>query len=170
MADRDNSDKLQVALAELRRHQVFAAKLTPATMDMYSNGYVYAIGHGIYPVFHEEVVHREDGSQQSSEDAFAETYRLNKAIVDEITDLLDQKFLAKEKFTFRQLEGPYDPGKKHWPGRNVRHDLAAICRYAYLSDLGNEQFWRDFMEYAPSEASDITRPLKSDEILRWVGR
>jgi hypothetical protein len=99
---------------------------------------------------------------------FYETYDVGFELVKEIAELLDKKWRDNEKITFYDVENPYKLGGQHWNGKDVRVDLINICRYFYLSNMFDEDFWKEFMSNSPSEASYVTSEWSRDEIADWA--
>lgn len=152
------------ALAEVRRRQIVATKFNPQTEELYSDAYVYAVQNSVYPI-NEEHVGFEDGLSEILDSLpFHETYDVGFELVKEIAGLLDKKWLAKEKITFYDVESPYRLHGEHWKGKDVRMDLINMCRYFYLSNMFDKEFWRQFMSESPAEASGVTDEWNRDEL------
>jgi hypothetical protein len=156
------------ALAEVRRRQIVATKFNPQTEDMYSNAFVHAVMHSVYPMTEEHIGFKDDLVDIVDSLPFYETYDVGFELVKEIAELLDKKWLNKEKITFYDIEGPYKLGGEHWNGKDVREDLINICRYFYLSHMFDKKFWNEFMSDSPSEASGVTAEWNRDEIAGWA--
>lgn len=157
-----------LALADIRRTQIAAIKANPATADLYSDAFVHAVLHSVYPAYHEDVA----GTGLERSDAlrlfpFHDTYDVPEETVLEIGSLLDTRWMAREPITFRDLEKMY--ADRRWPGTHLRNDLINICRYFFLRRMfDGDDFWRTFMRDAPSQAQDITREWSRDELLTWT--
>ena len=153
------------ALADIRRSQIVAIKANAATEDLYSDAFVHAVLHSVYPAYHEDVT----GTGLARDEAlrlfpFHDTYDVPEETVLEIGGFLDARWMAKEAITFRDLEKLYSD--RSWPGTNLRNDLINICRYLFLRRmLDGDNFWRNFMKDAPSQALDITREWSRDELV-----
>jgi len=149
------------ALAEIRAHQMVAAKFNEQTEGLYSPDYVHAVMKSVYPLFHEDVEGREDLNSILASLPFFETYDVGYEQVNNVAKYLDQKMLAEENVTFRELEAHYGQGQ--WQGRHLRSDLIDILRYFYLSGTFSEM-WDGIMSDVPVEAHGITAEWTHDDI------
>lgn len=156
------------ALAEIRRGQILSTKANPQTEDLYADAYVHAIMHSVCPIFEEKSGFAESINERLNLSPFCETYDVPHNLVQEIAELMDAKWLNKEKITFYEIEEQHNAGGKTWLGKSLRVDLINICRYFYLSRKFNEEFWDHFMSNRPSEASNVTAPWSREEIVLWI--
>jgi hypothetical protein len=153
--DQDYGKVILKALAEIRRNQILAAKFNPATEDMYSDAFAHAVLHRIYPFQDEGVGFMSETSEILNVLPFYEAYDVGRELVEEIAELLHEKWRAKKKITFYDVEGPYKLEGQPWKGVDARTDLINICRYFYLAHMFDDKFWKVFMSDAPSEAGDM---------------
>lgn len=159
-------DTVLQALAEIRRHQILAAKANPATQDLYSDAYVHAILHSVCPAFHEDPAEFGiDSDGATTRLPFQDTYEVPARTVLEIASFLDERSMAGETVTYRDLESRYRDAA--WPGTYLRNDLINICRYLFLRSMLGPEFWRAFLVDAPTEALDIGRKWTRDELVMW---
>ena len=156
------------ALAEIRRGQILSTKANPQTADLYTDAYAHAIMHSVCPIFEEEIGFAESTDEKLNLFPFYETYDVPHNLVQEIAELINPKWLNKEQVTFYNIEEQYDVGGKQWPGKVLRVDLINICRYFYLRNMFDEEFWKQFMSDCPSEASSVTDLWSREEIVLWV--
>jgi len=154
---------LLAALADIRRLQIVEMKLSPHTESVHSDAYVYAIQHSIYPINDEASLDR--GEHSLLRKPFQQSYSVPFEQVHEVAKLLDEKWRTREKITFYDVETPYRTSEKNWRGGNPRSDLIHICRYLFLSDLFDQEFWTQFMSDHPVEASHVTDPWTRGELL-----
>jgi antitoxin MazE len=160
----DYSKIILKALAENRRRQIIATHYNPQTADLYTDAFVYAVAHSVCPIFEEYPGYRTERADILEVLPFHETYEAGYALVKQIYDLLDKAQLNKEKITFYDVESPYRLSGEHWAGLDIRGDLINICRYFFLSDSFDKEFWTAFMSSAPVEASGITEKWSRDEL------
>src|SRR3546814_17041730 len=86
-------------------------------------------------------------------------------MMDDLLELLDQRWNAGDPPTFYQLEDLY---RVRHGGPWDRMGLVAACRYLRLMDLFDEAFWSKLLSPAkhPSEAKRIERPFARKKELR----
>jgi antitoxin MazE len=135
-------------LFEIARFQVLAAAHTSGAKDALPNAYIYAWENRIYPSFIQT-----PGLHQK----FAGYFDVTEEMIDELSDLLDRRWRAKNTPTFYELEDHFNArrGSERWD----RSALIRTCRYMFLSELFDQAFWGTLltpMEH-PSEAGGITR-------------
>jgi hypothetical protein len=75
--------------------------------------------------------------------------------VDEIVNLLTDKWKANEPICFYDVEAPYRNRHKHWKGSWPRAELIAICKALYRSGAFDPDFWDQFLSCAPLQALNI---------------
>jgi len=163
--DVDHAQVILKALAEIRRGQILATKASAQTADLYDNAFVYAIMHRIYPVRHEDPGSSHDPANILDSLPFYRAYEVGREQVQEVADLVDERWRNREKITFYDLEDRYQSG---WAGKELRSDLINICRYFYLLRWFDEPFWNEFMSYCPGEAHDLTCEWERSEIVDWI--
>lgn len=163
----DNKTVLK-ALAEIRRGQVLATKANPQTQDLYTNAFAHAILHSVCPIFEEDPELAKTVAERTELFPFHETYEQSHETVEEVAELLDKKWLAREKITFYDLEDIYGHGGKSWPGKCLRINLINITRYFYLRGMFDADFWKEFLSNCPTEASDVGDPWDRQEIVDWM--
>jgi hypothetical protein len=156
------------ALAQIRRTQVLATKYNPQTEALFSHAFAYAIMHSVYPL------HDEDPGFTTEREAildifpYYETYVVSREQVNEVAELLDEKWRAEERITFYDLEEPYKYGGKSWSGNDARMDLIHTCRYFYLRGMFDDEFWQGFMSDCPTEAHGIIDEWDRSAISDWM--
>lgn len=157
------------ALSDIRRRQILAIKFNPQTSDLYDDAFVHAVTHSIYPIRHEHPGFKETTAERLAAFPFYETYDCGYELVTRIFKLLDEKFVAKQKITYYDVEGPYKIHGQHWEGADIREDLINICRYFYLANVFDDHdFWKNFMSDAPTEAASLTDPWSREEIETYI--
>ena len=159
------------ALAEMRRHQVVAAKLTPHLAGMYPDSYAYAIAHLLAPIFHDQVFEATK-SHVADLYPFEPGYLYPRDLVDKTFDLVDavrSAFHAPEEsadtpmhYTALVDKDPYKLGKA---------GIRIFLRYIYLYDLVEHDvqvdigFWDHFLD-DPETKGKITAPFDPQELVR----
>lgn len=112
---------------EIARLLVVAA----ARRDECDRGLGFAWSSRIYPFFHE----------YRSTEAFAEEFIVSREQVKAIIEHIDKQWLAKESFTFYELEQKFGD---RWSGNGKidRGKLIDVCRYAFLSRRFDQSLWQ----------------------------
>ncbi|MGL6368901.1 hypothetical protein ACSZNB_04035 [Aeromonas hydrophila] len=119
----------------------------------YSDAYLYAWYAGVYPFFEDT-----DGSvMRRPHEHYKEQFRISEDKVDELSLYLDQCEQNDEIPTFYELEDHYQT--RHSQSEWSRSDLLKICRYFFLRNMWDEDFWKKVLEPMkyPSEAASIVR-------------
>lgn len=141
-------------LFQLMRFQILAAAKTEVLGGSMSKGYIFAWDAGVYPLF-------DDGAE--SHVPFANQFRIPREMVEELSKHLDDCWLKKKVPTFYQLEDYYGVrlGRSSWD----RAKLINTCRYMFLKDLFDGQFWKTLLTAMdhPTEASSITRKFSVED-------
>jgi prevent-host-death family protein len=156
------SNKSGGELYGLTRLQILHMSAT--TQDLVDIPYAYAWSKGIYPLLNDST----PGHLKSSHEFCADDFIISKRVVENIIDYLDECCDKPEgsTLTFYDLED-------HFNSRSAssyefdRVSLLLTCRYAYLSDMFDEQFWTQLLEPMkhPSEARMITRDWEPSELI-----
>ncbi|NTX08012.1 CopG family transcriptional regulator [Myxococcus sp. CA040A] len=143
---RPEDDKRLFQLA--RFNVLVAAKTADPAVKLFPDSYIYAWDECVYPLFNESAHLHEP---------FAEQFKVPKAMVEELSKYLDDRWLAEDVPSFYQLESHYDvrSGHSEWG----RFKLIATCRYMFLHKLFDKTFWDALLRGSdhPSEAKGITR-------------
>lgn len=155
------SNKSGSELFALTRLQILHMSAT--TQDLIDIPYAYAWSKGIYPLLNDST----QGHLKLTHEYYADDFIVSKRVVENIIDYLDECWDNPEgrTLTFYDLED-------HFNSRSAssyvfdRASLLLTCRYAYLSNMFDEQFWTQLLEPMkhPSEARMITRDFKPSEL------
>jgi antitoxin MazE len=135
--------------------QITIAALTPGVRDKISDSYVYAWDAGVYPTLHDSVDWHKP---------FKASFSVTSEMMEDLTELLDEGWRRKKVPSFYQLEDHYDlrRGLSDWDRSALMH----ACRYMYLGDLFDKDFWKGVLKRTehPIEAGSIIRPFDRGEI------
>lgn len=166
--ENDDNRVLLRGMFEVYRHQVLVTKLDTNTRSMYTNAYVYALLHRVCPAYDNQLESlQENAFALLSRFPFEDVYDVKRGPVEEVAEFLDAEWMAKRKVTFYDVEHLYKSSKK-WQEKFLRPDLIAICRYLFLHDMFDADFWKSFCSNAPSEAHALTHDWDNREIMDWV--
>lgn len=157
-----DDSNLLAALAEIRRIQVVTAKLNNATQGVFDDAYAYAIAHRLYPLYHEGLgIHDEPANPDHDVARFQDshkrklvtevypyfgTYRLSYGQVADVANLIEARMeIGKDTMTFFELVTTYARERKRiFKEATLADDLFHICRYVYLSNHEDREFWQHF--------------------------
>lgn len=151
-------ENTNAALFQLMRFNVLSLGRTNLEASPFSAAYIYAWESGIYPLFN-------DGADWHK--PFGLQFKISEAEVEELSKLLDENWQEKKPITFYKLEDHFSVrGTTHASSNWERWKLIVACRYMYLGNLFDENFWGTLTKNGecPSEAFSICRPLKSSDI------
>lgn len=118
--------------------------------DEFSDAYLYAWESGVYPALSDT-----DGSvPQKPHEPYAEFFTTPKEKTSFLMKRLDDAWLNEEPLTFYALED--ELGVRYKPEWE-RGDLLRICRYLYLDNCFDHQFWEKLVTNGecPTEAHGI---------------
>lgn len=163
----EKSEQILRALAEIRKRQIISIKLNPATENIYSDAYVFAVAKSIYPLYHENQSLIYDKETILQNYPFYETYDISREQVEEISKLI-RNGENGEPVTFYRLEGKLrdrSDWSKEW--RDFRGDLIDVCRYFFLSNMFSDK-WESFLSKAPSEANNAIFPYDSKNFINEI--
>ena len=140
------------------KFQIVTAALTPGPGDRISDAYVYAWDSEVYPMLHEAADWHKP---------FASSFPVNKEMVEQLLDYLDNLWVRKKVPTFYKLEDHYDLRSGHTPWDRAK--LIHVCKYAYLSNTFDGDFWNTLLAPTehPSEARSITSPFNRTDDLYY---
>jgi antitoxin MazE len=161
----DDSKVVLRALGEIRRLAIVQAASQPQRKHLFPRPHVYAIIHRIYPLLDENRGILTDRNDILFALPFTESYDVPYEFVKEVYDLLDTIWIGHQEITFYQLENPYRFGDRNLGTANLRKDLIAVCRYLYLHNSFDFEFWEAFMANSPQEAAVISEPWSDEELL-----
>jgi antitoxin MazE len=120
--------------------------------------YVYEWQHSVYPLFDETAQFHKP---------FADQFAVSINEVDESSKLLDEHWMAKKRISFYKVEEALgvhgsDRSSTNWQ----RWKLIRACRYMYLLDSFDKDFWEALLEKGecPTEALSLARPMTAAEI------
>ncbi|EOX8433761.1 MULTISPECIES: hypothetical protein [Enterobacteriaceae] len=129
----------------------------------FTDAYLFAWESGVYPAMSDT-----DGSvPQKPHEPFADFFITPKEKTLFLAKRLDDAWLNKEGLTFYALEDElqvrYKPG---WD----RGDLLNICRYLYLDNCFDHDFWKTLVKNGecPSEAHSIMSVFKRTEDIYFM--
>lgn len=145
-----NQQRLQIMSLGVHHHE-------------YTDDYLYAWDRGVYPSINDT-----DGSvNPMPHECYPEFFKVKKETVDKVLKYLDDKWLEKDVPTFYELEEHFG-GK--WGKEDGRLALTSICRYAYLSESFDDEFWKKLLTpmQHPSEASLICRRLDRESDIYFI--
>jgi hypothetical protein len=144
----------QLQLFHLARFNLRVAALQEGAGSKLSNAYIYAWENGVYPAF-------DEGAELHK--PFADGFLISPEMVDELSKYLDDRWRKKNVPTFYELEDHYD--LRRGGGKWDRHKLIITCRYMFLHDLFDKNFWKKLLEPMehPSEAGRLTREFHLNE-------
>jgi antitoxin MazE len=139
----------------IMKFQILAASRLSGTHDAISDANVFAWQHNVYPF--------NDHTQEHWAEPFTAHFQVTKVMITELADFLDKLWLKKKTITFYELEDRYElsRGSTKWN----RNGLIDACRYIYLQEMFDEQFWKALltpMEY-PTEAGIIVSPFDRED-------
>ena len=129
----------------------------------YTNAYLYAWTEGVYPIDSDT-----DGSViPMPHECYEEFFKVTKEQCEKVLNFVDQQWLNKKLYTFDELENEFG-GK--WDEEFGRMSLVNIMRYAYLSDLFDEELWNQLLTPMgrPSEASYVTRKFERKDDVDFI--
>lgn len=113
--------------------------------ESFSDSYIHALNTRIYPCLHEVDFHLP----------FEENFDVRKEDIENLSKFLDQKWNKKEDLSFYNLEDKYDIRgvSTNWSRIKLLH----ACRYLYLQNLFNEEFWKMICRQheSPGEAKSM---------------
>jgi hypothetical protein len=140
----------------IMRVQILAMGFNPQTKNQVTDGYLFAWQESVYPYFDQAVTWHKP---------FADQFDIGAKPLQELWRYLDAKWRGKEPVTFYDLEDKYEV--KGYPEFWSRERLINACRYMYLRDVFNADFWEGFLALGryPSEASEIATPMNRKEDL-----
>lgn len=118
----------------------------------FSDDYLYAWEAGVYPAMSDG-----DGSlPQKPHESFADLFITPKHKTDYLMKRLDDAWRSGEKITFYGLE---DELLVRMGTDWSRSDLLRICRYLYLCQIFDSDFWETLVKNGdcPAEAHSVTR-------------
>lgn len=144
---------------ELVRAQILSAGLLPEPTSLVSDAYLYAWQYKIYPFFSDEGPHK----------VFNREFDISEIEMDNLTQYLDDLWLADKTPTFYEVEDHYNPltnSASNW----TRTKLLLACRYLYLFGSFDDAFWKTILTPMrhPTEASSITRAFDRRRDV-WIG-
>ncbi|MDX1366807.1 hypothetical protein [Pseudomonas sp.] len=143
---------------QLMRFNILSTSLANQESSPFSSAYIYAWDAGVYPLFN-------DGADWHK--PFNAQFKVTESEIDELSKLLDENWLAKKPITFYELEDHFDVKGTSYTNSNwERWKLITACRYMYLQELFDTDFWASLVENGkcPSEALSICRPFKLTDI------
>ncbi|MGF6318771.1 hypothetical protein [Pseudomonas frederiksbergensis] len=120
--------------------------------------YAYAWDNGVYPI----------GNDLAPWHApYKEQFAISEEQVSELSKLLDDKWLKKEKISFYELEAHYDiQGLAHSGSEWDRGSLISACHYFFLMDWFDSDFWNGLVGHSdcPSESHSVRREFKPEDV------
>ncbi|EID4334154.1 TPA: hypothetical protein ACMDO2_004476 [Vibrio parahaemolyticus] len=149
----NNSEALLKALFVQQRLQLIQIKLDHP--HLIPNSYIFAWIEGVYPIFHDGDYSVPDKPHEN----FTSHFITSKSFAWDVIKHLDELWLSDKCPTFYELEDSFG-------GREVRSELIAICRYAYLDGKFDNKLWSALLAKMshPSEAGFITDSFQDNEL------
>lgn len=111
--------------------------------------YLHAWDEGVYPLL-------DDGVDWHK--PHADQFPIGKEMVESLHNILCENWENKTELTFYKLEDELDiHGPSTSLGEFTRSEVLSICRYFYLHDIFDKQFWATLCRNTecPSEAHSI---------------
>jgi hypothetical protein len=145
------------ALFQLMRFNILSSVRVDLENSRFSPSYIYAWESLVYPLFNDGASwHKPFGSQ----------FKVSESEVDELSKILDESWNKKDKLTFYELENRLGVRGSISSSTWERSKLIRACRYMYLEDLFDKDFWTTLTRNGdcPSEALSICRPLQYNDI------
>lgn len=132
--------------------------------DAYPNAYIYAWESGVYPFLSDS-----DGSiPNRPHEPYPDFFQISKEKGEFLVKRLDDAWLAEEKITFYGLEDELNVriGSSEW----CRTDLLHLCRYFYLENLFDKNFWKILTTNGdcPTEAHSIMATFDKDMDIYFI--
>lgn len=145
------------ALFQIMRFNILSSVKADFDNSLFSTSYIYAWESSVYPLFNNGASwHKPFGAQ----------FAVSESEVDELSGILDQSWNKKDKLTFYGLEDRLGVRGSISSSRWERSKLIRACRYMYLEELFDKEFWATLTRNGdcPSEALSICRPLQCVDI------
>ncbi|MFD1261639.1 hypothetical protein [Entomomonas asaccharolytica] len=141
---------------QLRLEILAQSKVT----DNMSPAYLYAWDDSVFPILHDD----EAAEFGHAINEYIDSFDISLEIVLTVVNHLNLLAMKKKYQTFYELERSFG-GK--FDEQYGRAKLISICRYLYLSDCFNSDFWNTLLDEGkhPSEASYIFYPFNKEDIL-----
>ena len=140
------------ALYQLHRYQILLNAKSPDGEYRFPKGYLYAVAHDVYPLWHESW-------HTSESDPFESLYHTKKEFIANVMKYVDDLCISKKDLpSFYDLETIY--------GRENRSSLIRSFRYCYLNRGFDDTVYKAlFGESAhPTEASGICMEFQDYEL------
>ncbi len=137
---------------EFVRFGVLTASLSPAVAERFPDAYVFAWDRRVYPINHHNRLH----------ECWSKYFEVTEAMCDALVGFLGERWDEKKVPTFYELEEHFEVrlGTTGWD----RLKLMSTCRYMYLSDSFDTDFWKALLTPMkhPTEAKSIVRPFERE--------
>lgn len=150
-------DEIKKMLFSMQRFQVLALYTSIASERTVSDSYAFAWSVGLYPLLNESADWHK---------AYEECFGARKAQMAELHGYLGDKTVQKSPMTFHELEDHYGVKGSRRPGP-LWNQAALInaCRYFYLHQQFDEDFWSALLEHGqfPAGAESISRKFDVDD-------
>ncbi|QGM94386.1 hypothetical protein F7D13_10290 [Methylocystis rosea] len=143
----------QAQLFHLARFNLLVAALNGSAGKHLTNAYIYAWCNGIYPACHDGGI--------GLHKPFADCFDAPRQMVVELEKHLFDCWRKKNVPTFYDLED-HLRGRGKWD----RGNLISVCRYLYLDDCFDRDFWDKILEPMkhPVEAGGLTSEFSLDDV------
>ncbi|AZE67777.1 hypothetical protein ACAW49_03230 [Pseudomonas sp. Env-44] len=145
-------------LFNLQKFQLLTLFTSDRTGKNITPAYAYAWDNGVYPIANEGA---------SWHEPYKEQFEIGEEQVSELAKFLENKWLEKEKISFYELEIHYGiRGAARSAYEWERGSLINACRYFYLSDWFDDEFWKGLVGHSdcPSESHSIRREFKPEGV------
>jgi len=139
------------ALFQIMRFNILNAARSDVDKGTFSDAYIFSWENSVFPI----------GSNLEYHKPFEDMFQISKSQMDELAELLDERWIDNNPMTFYELEDHYG-GKHNMSGGWDRSKLLYACRYFYLREMFNgHSFWETMLKEMehPIEASLITRSV-----------
>lgn len=151
------SDNVKM-LMNLQRFQILARFVDAVDARSFSAAYAYAWDNGVYPV----------GNHAGGwHEPYKLEFKVTEEAMDELTEFLDDRWMAGEQLSFYQLEAHFDP-RRGYAGSFTwgRAELIHACRYLKLAESFDDDFWKALVggHDCPSEAHSVSRPYTKADV------
>lgn len=149
---------LEQMLFLLQKSQVMSWFFGVDTKSFVSAPYAYAWYEGVFPILDESAEWHAP---------YANHFKISESLMDELHSFLCDCWDGKKDLSFYDLEAHYGVrGSTHDGPYWSRFTLCHACKYFYLHEIFDDNFWNTLLENgkSPAEARSISAKFKSDQL------
>ena len=151
-------DDTQEMLFTIQRFQVLSLYTSASAQSSVTDSYAFAWSESIYPFLNRTAIWHQP---------FEPCFAVGRSRLEELHQLLSDRWKQKQPITFFELEelngihGPLRPGTL-WD----EEDLILACRYFYLHEEFDEEFWNGLLGngQCPADAEVIASKFDPDDV------